>query len=342
MTQSFLCASMLPRTQVVSGSSKLRGFSLVEMMLALTLGLMLFVVMFALSHKLSRAQQWQQASSDMDLSGSRGLLIIAQELRMAGFFAGGIPELASGIPGAPSCGDNENWPLQPYPSLEIYAVGADGEMGDPAGGELGCLPLTQLQPDSDVVALKRVADQISVAPGVGGLPGTSDGYWYLHLAEDRHATWVRAGADGGADGSSADFTAGDYWQWSPKIFYVRRYSVSSRDSLPTLCVEQLTRSGMRSECLLEGIESMHFERAVDDDGDGKPDRMFLDAGELNVGHATHVSVFLLVRSMEAVTGAAPDAKDYELGSRRVRRGGDGYLRRVFSLTVPLPNQRFSL
>ncbi|WP_439107218.1 PilW family protein [Congregibacter sp.] len=321
----------------ITGSD--RGFTLPEMMIAMTLGLVLLTVMLTVIQKLTNALAWQQASSDVDLTGSRALLHLSRELRMSGFFAGALTEIDLQSTDVPDCGNPAGWPMRLHQSIEVYSV-------DDASGldvsSLDCLPQRYLQSSSDLVAVQRVAAVAVESVTDNGAALLRDGYWYLRTSGQAPASFYRAiEADARSDDSSHSASgAYQYWRWSPALYYLRDYSATPGDDIPALCVKKLSRSGLRSQCLFEGVESLKVDLALDEDGDGKPDRVVDPRSGFNFGPATHAFLYLLIRSIEPLNLPDSDQTEYALGLRRMVLGGDGFLRRVFRVTVPLPNQRF--
>ena len=62
----------------------------------------------------------------------------------------------------------------------------------------------------------------------------------------------------------------DLWQYAPVILFIRNYSVTRGDGIPTLCRRGLARTSNRMSptiCLIEGIENLQLEYGIDEDGD---------------------------------------------------------------------------
>ena len=74
------------------------------------------------------------------------------------------------------------------------------------------------------------------------------------------------------------------------------------------------------------------------DADGVPNRYANVPTEEELAKAVTVRVYLLVRSVAAVSGWV-DEKTYSLGRKLVTARRDAYLRRLFSATVLLRNVR---
>lgn len=281
------------------------------------------------------ALRWQEASARMDVDGYRALQLMVDDLRMAGFFAGAdVNETAVPVT-APSCGAAPNWALALEPLAHFPAP-------QPAQGlaAMTCLPLAHLEPQSDLIAVRGVDGAPSWGPLASWVSrAPRDKQWYLGVGADSSGTfhWVE---DGGArEPSDADVT--NYWAFGARIYFVRRYSVTTSDRLPTLCVERLMGAQMRSECLVEGVERIRVEFAIDVNGDGVADRIARTPAEGFLHAVTHMHIYLLVRSVEALDGERMD-RAFVLGGEAIDVAGDGHMRRTYTATVPLLNGQLSL
>ena len=303
------------------------GFTIVEFAVsALLSGLFLIAVLEAYLAA-AGALRWQQASSSTDLRGTRALDILSGELRMAGFFGGADPDRIAVPDAAPGCSPGDRWPLQPVAIVASQAGPAQ------SGARFGCLPQGELQPRSSLLGVRRV-DGGATWGAASGWPGRRPRatQWYLRTRPDGRGDYRWVGE--GLPREPGDADRINYWAVRARLYYLRRYSVRKGDGIPTLCVERLMGRGMRSECLVEGIEALHFEFAVDTDGDREPET--LSSAPAADARLTHAHVYVLARSLVA-PGAHDSQIPYALGARRLAMPDDGHLRRVYRATVPLHN-----
>jgi type IV pilus assembly protein PilW len=139
--------------------------------------------------------------------------------------------------------------------------------------------------------------------------------------------------------------AGDLWEYLPQVLFLRDYSSTRGDGVPTLCRKRPGRSSNRmapTECLVEGIEHLQLEFGIDESGDQLADRFEASPGPVDLQAAVAVRIYLLVRSVHPVAGYT-DTRSYSLGSTRVSAPNDGYYRRLMQTTVLLRNNgSFSL
>ena len=324
-----------------------RGLSLVELLIAMLLGLFLSggVVSAYLGSKLN--YYYEEQAARLQENGRYATRLLKRELAMAGFF-GGVLSMGSVTPAAVG-GDCSvtPWALngvnpvelvndyggQPVP-LSLHATG------------FTCLDGADIQPLTDVLAIKRTASEASVRNGVPleGLTASTGEQWYLRQSRDGDAKWEKLRPidllKPGIVGSALS-----YWEASSRIFYIRPYSDSgdsggsgvSGDKVPTLCMENLAGNFMSSRCLVEGVEDMQIEFGIDTDGDGIANRYKVAPVGAELERAVTARIYLLLRSIIEIAGYR-NHLNYVLGQKRVAAKDDGFLRRVFSTTVHLRNR----
>ena len=307
------------------------GYTLVELLVVTGLSALLMVAMLQAYLSGKSVLRWQSASARLDVDGLRALEILTRDIRMSGFFGGAEAARIVVPDDAPDCGDRRRWALAPAQLGHIRAGRHPA-----ADNHFGCLPLAALDDRSDIMAIKRVAGGPSWGPGSewhGRRPEATQ--WYLGVDEYARGRFLWVGD--GVPRSPDDVDRVSYWAFRARIYYIRRYSVRPDDRIPTLCVERLMGRGLRSECLVEGVEGMRFEFALDADGDGFADTLTDAPSEADLANTTHVMVYLLLRSLES-PGVVHGAAEIRLGPGAVPVTDDGLLRRSFSATVPVMNR----
>ncbi len=310
-----------------------RAMTLVAFMVALALGALLLLLAAELVIASRQSLRWQAAVTQLERAGERGLALVAAELRMAGF-RGGVRSAA--LPAAaPGCGASDGWALTPVPALAFADRGGSADVVLSDGTTPGCLPLRDLQPGSDLLALKRAA---AVQTGAAGRAFRTT-QWYLLADPLGRGAFAYAGADAGPD----DLSPGgrQVREWRTEIFYVRDYSIDAGDGIPALCVERLQGRSMRSQCLVEGVERFHVEFHCDRDGDGRAEVLLADPSAQDLQRATHATLYLHLRTLAALR-PRDEARVLQLGRERATvPAGDPNLHRVYVRTVPLDNLRWS-
>lgn len=316
------------------------GFSLVELLVALLLGVVLSGGMVAAFIGARQNASYEDQLARMQENGRFALRLLTRELVMAGFFAG-APNLSAVTPEAlgTDCGEGA-WALDSSTPLDFVSDPPGGNVPvSVAGTSLDCLRSGDLRAGADILTVKRTAGEpsLSGADLAAGLTTSSVEGWYLQLESGKPTGWIRL-APADLPLLASDLSAYSYWRAITKVLFIRGYSDSDNreDGIPTLCMETLSGNAMAARCLVEGIEDMQYEFGIDTDSDGVPDRYSNSPTAAQLLNAITVKVHLLVRSIRAVPGWV-DEKSYSLGRKVVTARRDGYLRRVFSATVLLRN-----
>ncbi len=316
------------------------GITLPTLLISMALGL-LFAALLVWSYAEARRQfLLADELARVRENGRFAMALLRRELALAGFH-GGLPlHTTAGLPVVfDGCGVAARWPLGDVDALDLQASYAGGAPQTVTGVVLDCLPAAMLQRGSDLLAIRRTAAEATLANGewAAAASGVDRGYWYLQIrGQTASVQWWQAGRVDAVDAVSGSGV--DYWRLLARLFYVRRYSVTPADHIPTLCAAALSPAGMSSQCLVEGVERIHIELGVDANGDGVPEHYVSQPDAAQLRRAVTARVVLLVRSLAPVPGYA-GARRYRLGQRQFVADDDGYVRRVFSTTVGLRNLR---
>ena len=319
------------------GGHKQKGTSLVELMIALSLGAILSfgVVNLFLQSKTSFYQDEQTAQ--LQENGRWALRYVVRELSMTGFL-GGILDGEAVTSTLAVTGDcAAGWANDTSAALEHLDDVTDTE----ATTAYGCLSSGEVQPGTDVLALRRTKDSPHVEDGTVAVTPTNNTL-YLRVQDfGASSTLVQ-----GSDITTADKTAGsnvDVWQYQPQLLFIRSYSFADGDGIPTLCRKSLTTSTSAlaldaTECLVEGIENLQVEFGLDTSNplDFVPDYYEVAPTAAELETAVTARIYVLSRSINEVAGYTND-KTYTLGSNTVAAANDGYYRRVLQTTVMLRN-----
>jgi type IV pilus assembly protein PilW len=341
-----------------------RGFSLVELLIAVAIGLSLLAGLSAMFVKNTQAQTEIEKAHRQVENGRYAIDLLAVDLRNAGYFAEFNPTVLASpaalpTPCADTLGDLDA-------GLALAVQGADD---DSAG--LGCLP--DLRPDTDVLVVRRSATCVAGQPGCEPLasggpyfqaslcsnagelnsPNVTD-FYALTLTE---TGLTRHGRDCTAVTGSG--TPAAIRRYRTHIYFVAKNNEGS-DGIPTLKRAELSTDGLKPKWtvvpLAEGIENLQLEYGLDlapAGGDGVADATTPDpalhAGCTTAGCAVAnwrsvvaVRVHVLARNAEQ-TASYTDKKSYVLGlnldgkNNVIPAPEDHYKRHVFQSLVALPN-----
>ncbi len=322
-------------------SDRLRGFSLVELLVSMLLGLLLSAGVISAYLGAKRNYLHEEQMARMQENARYAMRLLSRDLAMAGFF-GGFPALDGVAPGAVStdCSDRD-WVLDGTHALELV----NDYSGEVAPVSLhatvwNCLDSAAIALNTDLLSIKRTAGEASLHRGIpaADLTASTVASWYLRLTSGRQPEWEKLRPIDLLKPTSAVASL-SYWEAISRIFFIRRYSDPDRadEDLPTLCMETLAGDAMTSRCLVEGVENLQLEFGIDTDADGVPNQYKSAPEGEEMQRAVTAKIHLLLRSITKIPGHKDD-KSYTLGQTVLAAKHDGYLRHVFSTTVLLRNR----
>jgi type IV pilus assembly protein PilW len=326
-----------------------KGFSLVELMVGMAVGLLLSAAAIAVVINVSRTSRELNDTSVQIENGRYAGRMLRDDLAHAGFYGiwtePPVPEATSTIPNPCLTTMDGDVDDDVDNALPFYIQGYPGASTVP----INCL--SNYQPNTDVVVIRRAETRAPAnLTALEDLDGEA-GKVFLQTTSFAQTFATAAEAD---DDNAAQFTLrkrdgstpADIRRFVTRIYYIRSYSVSAGDGVPTLTRLELDSIGgsLQTEPLVEGIEDLQIEYGIDDGGAtrGAADRFvttITDTAEW--GKVVAVRVHLLARNLDATAGY-DNNKTYVLGSD----GSDGdytvtpndhYKRRAYTFTVRIVN-----
>ena len=339
------------------------GISMVELMIAMLLGLFVLAGLATLFASSSAARTEMERSSRQIENGRFAMELISDDLRLAGFY--GELSLDPGTYPAVMPDPCSVDPVQWRAALPIAVQHYDNAVGVP-----GCMGITA-RAGTDVVVVRRVS---SCEAGVGTCPNLLAGLPYLQVAKCKTQTL----ADRNMPNSRYVLERMGTGVFDRKLkdcannagarqYLVRAYFIADDNgsgvSVPTLKRVDFNGVGYdRPVALVEGIEALNVEYGIDNFGiaadvrflEGSPDvytanpATYAVAGCVNFCTAVHnmgnivtARVNLLARNIEA-SPSYTDNKTYSLGRDAagveftITPGGN-YRRHVYSGVVRVVN-----
>ncbi len=323
---------------MVKGSNAQRGMTLVEWMISMTIGLILFAGLTALIAQQSSTQAELEKSSRQIENGRYAMQLLNEDVQMAGYY-GEFSNVSTETPASTDpCSINltviENlmaFPVQGYDFPNATTV------------QPSCIEVDNHVAGTDILVVRRVepatlsiAAAASAAGGQvylqSGLVGSSGLTFEKRLATgaSTSAFDLETQAKPATSATSA-VAAGPALlrRFLVHIYYVSPCSVmantrtcTSTDDggkpIPTLKMRELSASSgtttMRTTPLVEGIENMQIDYGIDTTGDGSPDAQFVatPAAVADWANLVALRVHLLARSNESSPGYV-DPKTYAMG-----------------------------
>lgn len=327
-----------------------RGFSLPELMIAATIGLIILAGMTTLFVNNTRAQAEVEKANRQVENGRFAIQTLSADLRNAGFYAEFDPTVLALPASLPNpCAVTVAALKQ---ALPLPVQGIDNAAAD----ALTCLP--GLKPGTDVVVVRRTSTCVA---GAAGCAPVSDGGPFFQASLCDRPTELGSGDS--ANFYALDITTAtldrrkrncnvasaplaDVRRFLTYIYYIAGNDRGT-DGMPTLKRTEVGSSGAAlatsTVSLVNGIENLQLEYGLDTSGDGVADVFTAAPADVQAWRqVVSAKVNLLARNMERTAGHT-DGRKYLLGRDddgnpvQVGPTGDAYKRHVFQSLVPLPN-----
>ena len=341
---------MTPIRQHPRGSRRsMQGMSLIELMIAMALGLVVLgamVTVFASSS--ANRQEIERASRQIE-NGRYAMQLISDDLRLAGFYGelnvkpyftsppASVPDPCSVAPA--------DWIASFTISVFAYDKGATA----PAGG---CGGINR-RPNTDILVIRRVS---SCEAGVAGCDAVVAGAPYIQVAKCATETPITPYAIGNYGAANFNLHARNCTTAAGlRQYYVRVYYISDDNgrgtAIPTLKRMEFNGATFTDTPLVEGIEDINYEFGVDTNADGGPDAFTADptAYAATAGmtipvawqNVVAVRLNLLARNTEPSVNFT-DSKTYNLGldaagAPQTVTPGDNYHRHAYTSLVRVVN-----
>lgn len=330
------------------------GFSLVEFMVAMVLGLIIIggAISVYLASKRSLTEVEQVAS--VSENGRFALQVLNYATKHVAFFGGASPADIREDGSLGAVAGDCSAPAQAYNTDDaFFAVRASGTPGASVT-VLGCID--DALANTDVLVVKGVVpsplydadpdDPNAPRDGVISFP-TVPGW-------DNQTTYVIANSEVGIllDGADTppdvrvgnEFAEGVAWPYRLQIFYVRNTPTGPTMSRKVLGWDAGSAAmSIEEEDLVQGVENMRFLFGFDTNNDGEVDTVDNLAAVQAAGawdNVLSMQAYVLLRSQNADPGYT-DEKTYQVGDLSVTPGGS--FRRVLLHTeITLRNPRLIL
>jgi type IV pilus assembly protein PilW len=332
--------------------SRQAGFSIIELMISIALGLVILAALTGFFVSTSGNRHEMERATRQIENGRYAIDTLRDDVVMAGFFA----DLAPGV--TPTWQTNAACPadlaslgfaISPAYTAPVPIFGyADG-----AGAPTGCLP--NMVPGTDVLVVRRFqSESVPLATAQAATPADRPNnlQWYVQISEcaadDPNIPFkVDVGSSSNFNLHKLDCSAiADLWRLREQVYYLRDYSTTAGDGIPTLVRAELHVSAsqnMETLPLVEGIESFRVDYGIDNSNDGTPDvwsrcDTTTPCTATDWSNVTAAKVYVLSRNLEKTNGWV-DNKTYSMGlSGTLPAFGDAYKRHVYSAQVNLPNR----
>ncbi|WP_116369138.1 PilW family protein [Parahaliea mediterranea] len=329
-----------------------RGFSLIEFMVAMVLGLI--IIGGAISVYLASKRSFTEVERVAELSENArfAVQVMGDSLRHVRFFGGAAPGDINGSLGTISgdCTGNARG-SQVQGTETLLATTADG-----SGAAFGCV--TDALPGTDVLVIKSVLprpaydanpeDPNAPTDGTISFPqplSNQEVYVIASPLTARGELFVGASAAPSVEETHPNVPKGVAWPYRMQVYYIRSANAGT-GNVPTLSRKVLgwdataSAVAVQTEDLVPGVERMRLRFGIDSDGDGAADSYDYAATVPDWDEVVAVELFLLVRSAVADVGYVDD-KTYQLGDVSVTPS-DGFHRFLVRNSISLRNPKLEI
>lgn len=313
------------------------GFTLLELMIAMTIGVFLLGTLAVVLINNSQTRYELEKSLGQIQNARYALQVLSDDVANAGFYG------EARVTGTATFSDAICATINDMSLEKNLTAVIRGRNNITASQRPGCTP--NALEGQDILAVRRAStcavDTAGCDPFLNGLP---------HIQKPGCGTVMTPtiattrDALTGTIPPCSDTPPPDapIYRLVNQVYYLRNVTVSG-ENIPTLMRAELTADGYQSIPIAEGIEHLHFEYGVDTgtgaNKDGEPD-WYLNAGSpyLNWPNVVSVRVYLIARNLKKTSGY-DDRRTYKLGGASVTPSGDArsFKRQAYSTTIRLNN-----
>ena len=332
------------------------GLTLVELMVALAIGTLLLLGVGVLFTQNKQSYRQNEDLARMQEEARFAIDELSRDISMVGFVAE-IPD-PSGIQTTPfetmlgstvSCGAAgapRNWFYDFSESLLEASLAVSNNVlnGTAANQLFSCIPAGEFEPGTDIIGIKRTSGSPS---GWGNLPNRVD-----RATPGNRIYFRESGAEARLlddAGRAADATAAlapfQDWEYTPRIYFIRNFSVTPLDGIPSLCRVRLVNDGTGGtppehvqECIAQGVEDLQLLYGIDTTADGSANTFLSNPTGEDLSNLVSVRIYLLMRTVNQDMGYE-DTRTYVVGDKAPYTPADRFHRRIYSSTVMVRNLR---
>lgn len=294
-----------------------RGFSLIEMMVAMTIGLVLVGAGIAVYANSRAAYSVNESISRLQENARYALDEITRDLRLAGYW--GLNSSAALVSGTLPDANNDCAP-QWYTNLSNRVQGSDGVNAN----YTSCIPVATYQSGTDILAM-RFVDPTPVLTLVGNTP-------YLRSNRNSGRLFLGTAQPGGLAGAQN-------YKLESRAYYVSPWTNTPGDLAPALkrvvLVPGALNAALQEQVVVSGVENLQVQYALDVDGNRSVDQYVNPGAGVSWPQVEAVRIWLLVRAPTAEAGYT-NTTTFPLPQAPVTPS-DGFRRVLVTKTVHLHN-----
>lgn len=312
-----------------------KGFSLIELMVGMTLGLVLVAGLALMFANSSQSGNELEKSIRQIENGRYAVELLHDEISLAGYYAE-IPLHGISYSSPEACATSAlGFSLTTVP-MPIIGISAS---------DVSATCLTDRLANTPAFAVHRLSAEGAPATPASAAPGTTyvqssrcstDTKPFIAAAASSASTFELKAIDCATPNSQVR-------RYVSRVYYLASCSECGTDEIPTLKMAELRGTTMVVVPLVEGIENMVLEYGFDTNADGQPDVYQTGLGSTpgadTWSNVVAVRLHLLARTIERSAGYSDSDKTYQLGAASIVSGDtSGFKRRVYTHTVRIINE----
>ncbi|MGE5095057.1 MAG: PilW family protein [Betaproteobacteria bacterium] len=319
-----------------STSRRQGGFSIVELMIGIALGLVILAALTSFFVSTSANRHEIERTSRQIENGRFAIDSLRNEIRLAAFYAELATSAATFTTPDPCQVDLAQLGLSATPlQVPVAVFGYPADTAVPA-----CI--TNRVPDTDVLVVRRFNTEL--------VDTASANANQVYVQMSRCSTDSIATPWAVDYGGSANFTLKNtacsgpdsVYRFRVEAFYVRDYSSTPGDGIPTLVKVDLDNRALRVSPLVEGVQSLRISYGIDTNNDGAADVYSRcdTASACTVAqwnNVTTVRATVLAQNLEESRDYV-DNKTYNLDGFPIGPLNDHRKRHVYQAAVSIPNR----
>lgn len=307
------------------------GFSLVELLIAVAIGMLLLTGLVSLFANNSSARNELEKSNRQIENGRYALQYLQDEIHHAGYYGtlATAPVLSSGTTSLPDPCVTTLATVKDAMALPVQGYAGAANANALHSGKLACLDSAAgYKANTAVIVVRRANTAVTgFTSGVFNIQVSScagDSVAYVLDTVAANFTLHKNTSPGCTPITSA--TTASITTYYNRIFFVSTCSgtdcsATGADSTPTLKRIDLTSTGTTITPIVDGIDNLQFDYGIDSNGDGAPDAYTnttahsaaIPSSIAEWGNVMSVKIHVLARNVDSTAGYV-DPKTYQVGS----------------------------
>ncbi len=311
-----------------------KGFSLVEMMIGITLGLLVVAGVGTIFANNYRTRVETEKTNLQIENGRYATQLLTDEMRMAGYYGELDPTSLTTPSTLPDPCDTTNATLVSAVALPVQGV-------NNATAAPSCI--SDLKTGTDIFVDRRASGCVQ---GTSGCASGSYVYFQTSLCSTSANQYLISTSTSSLSLTAKDCaTLADIRSYRTNIYFVANDDQPG-DGIPTLKVAELGSAGFTITPLVEGIDQFQIEYGIDTNGDSIPDVYTSDPGtyggctgvacQTNWRDVVTARLYILARNTQP-SGGFTDTHVYTAGGNTYGPYNDAYKRHLYTSLVRFNN-----